>query len=85
MYQSVCLDAYLCWKFDIPIENIHDHSELHSMGLASNHADIRHWLKKHNLTMNDYRKAVKEAMETGVEVTYVDGDETWVETTIPRD
>ena len=49
-----------------------DHSELRKVKLASNHADISHWLKKHGLTMDDYRAAVAEAMAEGVEVTYID-------------
>lgn len=77
---SVCLDAYLCLKFDIPVNMIHDHSELHSMGLASNHGDIKHWLKKFDLTMDDYRAAVTAAINEGIEVTYIEGEKTWIET-----
>ena len=51
-----------------------DHRELHSRGLASNHADIRHWASKYGVTMDDFRTAVEEAMRDGVEVTYVDCD-----------
>lgn len=72
---SVKLVAYLCNTFNIPLSNVHDHKELHSMGLASNHADIQHWLKKYGLTMDDYRAAVKQAMEEGVAVTYIEEDE----------
>lgn len=49
-----------------------DHSELHRVLVANNHSDISHWLKKFGLTMGDYRAAVAEAMEEGVEVTYID-------------
>lgn len=70
---SVNLDAYLCKQYNIPVDMIHDHKQLHDMGLASNHADIHHWLKKFNLTMDDYRNAVRQAMVEGVEVTYVQG------------
>lgn len=76
---SVSLDAYLCKKYNIPVNMIHDHYELHNMGLASNHGDIQHWLRKYNLTMNDYRAAVETAIAEGVQVTYVEGDKTWVE------
>lgn len=70
MKLSVLLDAYLCNEFHIPVNMIHDHSELHGMGLASNHKDIGHWLKNFGLTMNDYRAAVSKAIADGVEVTY---------------
>lgn len=49
-----------------------DHKELRKVRLASNHGDITNWLSQFGLTMDDYRKAVEEAMEEGVEVTYVD-------------
>lgn len=79
MNLSVALDAYLCKKYNIPVNMIHDHRELHDMGLASNHGDIKHWLDKYKLSMDDYRTAVSNAIEEGVKVTYIDGDDTWVE------
>lgn len=75
MGQSVQLTAYLCQTYKIPIENVRDHSELCKMGLASNHADISHWLKKFGLTMNDYRAAVQKVMNEGISVTYIDTNE----------
>ena len=77
---SVLLDAYLCRKFNIPVDMIHDHNELHGMGLASNHGDITHWLKKYGLTMSGYRNAVSAAIEEGIEVTYIEGNYSWTET-----
>ena len=74
---SVKLVAYLCKKYSIPLDMIHDHNELHEMGLASNHGDIKHWLDLYKITMNDYRAAVQEAMNIGVQVTYIEGDKTW--------
>ena len=76
---SVKLVAYLCKKYSIPLSMIHDHNELHEMGLASNHGDILHWLKIYGLTMNDYRAAVKAAIAEGVEVTYIEGNQTWTD------
>lgn len=70
---SVNLVAYLCLEYNIPLSNVHDHKELHQMGLASNHADIRHWLTKYNLTMDDYRAEVQAAINEGVKVTYIEG------------
>lgn len=75
MGQSVQLTAYLCQTYKIPIENVRDHSELCKMGLASNHADISHWLKKFGLTMDDYRAAVQKVMDEGISVTYIDTNE----------
>lgn len=68
---SVKLAAHLCLQYNIPANMIRDHRELHNLGLASNHGDILHWLKKYNLTMNDYRTAVSEQIKAGIEVTYV--------------
>ena len=76
---SVKLVAYLCKKYSIPLNMIHDHNELHEMGLASNHGDILHWLEIYGLTMNDYRAAVKAAIAEGVEVTYIEGNQTWLD------
>lgn len=59
-----------------------DHSELAARGLASNHADITHWLRAFGRRMNDFRREVQDAMDEGVEVTYIDaeGKEEWIET-----
>lgn len=51
-----------------------DHKELCSTGLASNHGDITHWLKRYGMDMDDYRELVRKAMEEGVHVTYIDCD-----------
>mgnify|MGYP003290747069 FL=1 len=58
-----------------------DHSELAARGLASNHADITHWLRGFGKRMNDFRREVQAAMDEGVEVTYIDaeGKEEWIE------
>ena len=74
MNLSTKLDAYLCKTYNIPIDMIRDHSELARLGLASNHADISHWLKKFNITMSDYREKVSSLLKEGVQVTYVNGE-----------
>ena len=58
-----------------------DHSELAARGLASNHADITHWLRVFGKRMNDFRREVLAAMDEGVEVTYIDAEEKeeWIE------
>ena len=86
MEVSVNLTAYLCKLFGTTPRSIvkqfaqgdalavMDHQELHALKLASNHGDIRHWLKLYGLKMDDYRDAVEQAMKEGVNVTYVDCD-----------
>ena len=61
--------------------SVMDHSELAVRGLASNHADITHWLRAFGKRMNDFRREVQAAMDEGVEVTYIDaeGKEEWTE------
>ena len=58
-----------------------DHSELAARGLASNHADITHWLRVFGKRMNDFRREVQAAMDEGVEVNYIDaeGKGEWIE------
>lgn len=70
MEQSTLLVAYLCNKFNISINNVRSHHELHLLGLASNHKDIDHWLKKFDLTMADYRNEIMKKMKEGVRVSY---------------
>ena len=53
---------------------VEDHANLHKLGLASNHADIGHWLKIFGYTFNDFRNWVDDAMNRQIEVTYIDCD-----------
>lgn len=73
--ESVELAAYLCdmfgWdphgktKEGYPV--IADHALLHSLGIASNHADIfPWWYSKHKLTIEQFRNDVKAKMKEGV-------------------
>lgn len=87
MEAAVLLTAHLCALFGITpysvVENysqgdalaVMDHRELHGVQLASNHGDIRNWLSNFGKTMDDFRDAVTEAMQEGVEVTYIDCDD----------
>lgn len=88
MGKAVLLSAYLCQMAGVsPYQvlaqfggkqalAVMDHRELCAAGLASNHADITHWLQNFGLTMNDFRKAVQNVLDQGgVEVTYVDADD----------
>ncbi len=78
---AVNLTAYWCQEYNIPLSNVRDHHELHDAGLASNHADITHWLKNFGLTMNDYRRAVQEAINEGIHAIYIDSSDTAPTTT----
>lgn len=75
MNKAVLLTAYLCATYGIPLDKVQDHHELYWAGLASNHADISHWLGKFGYGMGEFREAVAKAMEEGIDVTYVDCDE----------
>lgn len=55
------LTAYLCAKFGLDPGRdgvVIDHSEGYRRGIASNHGDVSHWLKKFGRTMDDFRKDV---------------------------
>ena len=53
------LCAYLCQKYNIPIEKVICHSEGHTLGIASNHADVMHWFPKFGKNMDTFRAYVK--------------------------
>lgn len=58
--------AFLCEKFNFdPLEDgvIISHHEGHMRGIASNHADIDHWLKIYGLTMGNFRNRVANIMK----------------------
>lgn len=61
--EAVELCVYLCRKFNLDAEDIIDHSEGHKLGIASNHADVGHWFKRHGKTMDDFRADVLDALE----------------------
>ena len=85
--KAVLLTAYLCQKICVtpweviketpsgPAYAVMDHSELHKIGLASDHGDIGKWLKKFGYIFSDFRYWVQEALEEGVNVTYIDAKE----------
>lgn len=65
-YQTaVELFAYLCEEFNLnPLQEgvIISHSEGHKRGIASNHGDVEHIWRKFGLTMEQFRKDIKNAM-----------------------
>lgn len=63
---AVELFAYLCEQFNLnPLQDgvIISHSEGYKRGIASNHGDVEHIWRKFGLTMEQFRKDVKEAMD----------------------
>ena len=86
MEKAVLLTAYLCQKIGVdpwtivketpdgPAYAVMDHAALHSVGLASNHADIGTWIKIMGYDFHDFRDWVRDAMDEGVNVTYVEAE-----------
>ncbi len=65
---AVELFAYLCKMYGLnPLGDgvIVSHSEGYKRGIASGHADVEHIWNKYGLTMNQFRKDVKAAMNGG--------------------
>lgn len=70
--QAVELTAYLCKEFDLdPLADgvVICHSEGHSRGIASNHADVMHWFPKFGKTMDTFRADVARELEGDEQVT----------------
>ena len=64
---AVELFAKLCQEYGLnPLEDgvIVSHSEGAKRGIASNHADVEHLWSRFGLTMDAFRRAVKEAMQS---------------------
>lgn len=55
---AIELCAYLCEKYDLPVESIVSHKECGEMGYGSKHGDPENWFKDFGYTMNDFRAAV---------------------------
>ena len=91
MTVAVNLTAHLCQIIGVTPDSVvasysegnalsvMDHSELYENGLASGHSDITHWLRRYGKRMKDFRQAVQQAMDEGVDVEYVDASEKIVE------
>ena len=63
---AVDLFAYLCKEYSLnPLGKnvIVCHSEACALGYGSNHADVMHWFKWENKTMDDFRNAVNARMK----------------------
>lgn len=52
--KTLYLCVYLCRMYGISPANVQAHYELHALGLASNHADVRHWWGKKGTSWEPY-------------------------------
>lgn len=71
--KTLYLCAYLCRLYGINPANVQAHYELHALGLASNHADVRHWWGRQGTAWEPYtmdRLRADIATELGVELEY---------------
>lgn len=57
--EAVDLCVYLCKEFSLTEKDIIGHYEGHQLGIASNHADPRHWFSKHGKSMESLREDVR--------------------------
>lgn len=65
--EAVELTAYLCKKYGLdPLADgvVICHQEGYRRGIASNHGDVLHWFPRHGKSMDDFRRDVKEEMES---------------------
>ena len=62
--QAIELCVHLCKQYNIKVDNIIGHYEGHQQGIASNHADPRHWFTRHGKTMDTFRKDVDKLLNT---------------------
>lgn len=70
--EAVELTAMLCKLYGLnPLADgvVICHSEGHSIGIASNHADVMHWFPKFGKTMDTFREDVARFIEEGEEMT----------------
>lgn len=70
--EAVELTAYLCKEYGLdPLADgvVICHSEGYKRGIASNHADVLHWLPKYGKTMDDFRADVARCMKGETDLT----------------
>lgn len=62
--EAVELTAHILKIAGLPCNEstVIDHAEGHKMGIASNHADISHWLRRYNKSMDVFRTDVNKLM-----------------------
>lgn len=64
--------AYLCKTFGLSVANVVSHKEANKRGYASNHADVDHWLKRYDKTMEWFRELVTEKMNPKTDAVQYD-------------
>lgn len=67
--EAVELCVYLCKLYNLTEKDIIGHYEGHQRGIASNHADPRHWFSRHGKSMDTLRADVKKLLGEGVKPT----------------
>lgn len=75
-HYAVELFAYLCVQYGLdPLADgvVISHSEGHKKGIASNHGDVEHLWSKFGLSMAQFRRDIKAAMEAGGDNAPVSG------------
>lgn len=65
--EAIELSVMLCKKYNLTEKDIIDHAEGYKLGIASNHGDITHWLRRFGLSMNDVRREVAKRLNNKVE------------------
>lgn len=80
--EAVELSAMLCKQYSLdPLGKnvIIDHQEGARLGIASNHADVRHWLGKYGITLDKMREDIKAEMQGDYCITHtvIKGDTPW--------
>lgn len=71
--EAVELTAMLCKEFNLdPLADgvVIDHAEGYKRGIASNHADVEHWFKKHGKSMNTFRADVAAMLKPKTQKIY---------------
>ena len=66
---STVYAAYLCYISDLDADDVVSHREGWQMGIATKHKDPDHWFKKHNKTMDDFRRDVEELLKENIYIT----------------
>ena len=79
------LCAYLCKKYGISVDNIVGHYEAAEAGYGSNHADPRHWQKKHGGSMAQFRADVKAMLGQVEQVTVKEPEKATAVETKPQE
>jgi len=80
MTKAIELCAFLCNKYKLnPMKDgvLICHSEGYRMGLASQHGDIEHWLKKFGYTMDWFREQVQNIIDENKEDNSMDTPSLW--------